>query len=171
MEILLVEDNCLRIKGKNSTLLVDPLMLKTKTQTDAVLLLKDSEFNSSKADGFRVLIKGPGEYEFSGMKVSSLNHVYDFFVDGLSMVLGKSSDLEKIKGEIKEYDIVIILMDTKFDPSIITNLEPKVVILYGLDDKLKANSGLDNSLKPVSKYIVKKESLPAELEKILLVYS
>ncbi|MFH1833283.1 MAG: hypothetical protein ABH816_03955 [Candidatus Levyibacteriota bacterium] len=171
MEIQLVGENCLRIKGKNSSLLVDPSMLKTKTPSDAVLLLKDCEFDSSKVEGSRILINGAGEYEFSGVKVSSLNHTYDLFVDGISLILGKSSELEKIKAETKGYDIAIIHVDQKFDPSILTNIEPKVAIFYGEENKLKADSGLDSSLKSVSKYVVKKESLPAELEKVLLASS
>lgn len=171
MEISLLSQDCIKIKGKSSSVVIDPSTLRTKTPTDAVLMLKDSEFNTPKVENFRVLIKGPGEYEFSGMRVQVVDHIYDFFVDGIKIILGRTSELERIKGEMKEHDIALLHADSSFDQSLITTIEPRIAIFYGGNAKSALKSCLGPTraaVKPVSKFLTKKESLPEEMEMVLL---
>lgn len=180
MEILLLSPNCLRIKGKNSSVIVDPITLRTKTPADAVIFLNENEKQDvSKVEDYRVILSGPGEYEFSGVKVLALgekNTVYSLNIDGMDILLGNVEGIEKYKDKLKEHSIVIFYINSKFDGSLITALEPKVVVYYG-EQAMEAVSLLgkdnegENAIKPVLKYVTKLESLPEKMETVFLASS
>lgn len=173
MEITLLSPNCIKIKGKNSSAIVDPVTLRTKTPSDAVILLKkDEKYDASKIEGARVVLEGPGEYEFSGVKVVAMgekNTVYSMNVDGIEALVGNIEGIEKYKEKLKEHSIIIFFADSKFNDSLITALEPKVAIFYGENAQEAVDSlGKAETVKPVSKYSIKPENLPEEMETVLL---
>lgn len=180
MEIAILSPNCLKIKGKNSAIIIDPETLKAKNPADAVILLKeDEEFDASKIEGSRLLIKGPGEYEFAGVKVTSLkvgdDLICEIHIDGLDILMGKTEGVEKIKDKLKESQISILYVNEKFDPALITAIEPRIAVFYG-ENANEAVKGLGKSsaeeagetVKPVSKFAIKLENLPEEMEIVLL---
>lgn len=175
MDITVVQKNIIKIKGKHSSLIVggvDNEPLKTKTQGDAMLFLKkDTNFEDSKIEGCRLIIKGPGEYEISGVKISVIlaeeNLVYDLEIDGLNIFLGTINGVKKIKDKLKEEKVAILYADSESDSSIITALTPRIAIFYGekAADMIKT---LGKAANPVSKYSTTLEKLPGEMEVVHL---
>ncbi|MCL5432934.1 MAG: hypothetical protein M1524_02350 [Patescibacteria group bacterium] len=174
MEIALITKNALKIKGKHASLAVDPgIDLRTKTVVDAVLLSdKLLENNFSKIEGHRVIISGPGSYEAGKIKISGLgsgaNVVYSVRVDGVEILLSKASGIKKIQGTERDYDIVVLNVDTLIEESLITSLSPKAVVLYGEKSEEMLKSLGKNPSEKVNKYQTTLEKLPKEMEIILL---
>lgn len=172
MEISILSPGCIKIKGKRSSFIVDPQSLKTKNNADAVIFLKGKEdFNPAKVEEYRVIVRGGGEYEVAGVKISAsrVNQdlAYEIQADGLKILLAKTSSVEKVKEKMSGYDVVILNADSVVDQSFITALEPKSVIFYGENSQATAGA-LSKEIKPVSKFTIVAEKLPAEMETILL---
>lgn len=176
MDIALVQKNIIRIKGKRCALLVGGVLeneqLKIKTAVDAVLSLrKDLDLDTSKVEGCRLIIIGPGEYEISGVKISAISVeedlVYDIEIDGLDMFLGTINGVRKIKDKLKEEKVAILYADSESDSSIITALTPRIAIFYGekAADSIKT---LGKTVSPISKYSTTLEKLPGEMEVVHL---
>ena len=96
MEIALLYKNCLRIKGKRATFVVDPDKASDANAVIVMMQLRESLNIASDA----VVIDGPGEYEIAGVKMSATldrdaGIVYALVIDGVEIILGKISSLEK----------------------------------------------------------------------------
>ncbi len=181
MEIMTLAKDSIRIKGKNGSLVVDPFSLRTKTEGDAIVLLTPSgQVEQSKIQGFRVLIKGPGDYEVSGIKITGFQNgnqlAYGMTVDNIRIFLAAANGVEAMKEKMNEHAIVVLYSTSLIDQSFIATLESNVTVLYGENAKSIAASFHKNAsegentqtIKPVSKYAVTAEKLPKEMEVILL---
>jgi hypothetical protein len=185
MEIVKLTGNALRIKGKKSTFLIDVTDLK-KTEANAYLFLKE---DVSKAGYSRetLLISGPGDYEISGAKVSALRigkaMFYMLNIDGVKMLLTSASSVSLGKEKLDEQHVVLLDADTVIDQSAITNLSPVLAICYGekatelaaslgkglgKKDADEEGASKDADVKPVDKFSVTADKLPAELQVVLL---
>lgn len=173
MEISYISPNCIKIKGKHSSLIIDPSSdLRSKVGADAIVLLCNfNDFNPNKIEDYRVLIKGEGEYEIAGIKISAArvdnNLIYNCQIDGINLLLAKTSTLEGIVDKLKEYEITVLNAESEINESLITSLEPKVALFYGEKAK-EALKILGKEIKPVSKYVTTREKLPEETEVVLL---
>lgn len=133
MDINWLGHSCFKIKGKNSTLIIDPYNpeatgLKLPKDLSADLLLVTHQHPDhnfvSVIEGSPLIISGPGEYEKSGVSVVGIstfhdtelgatrgtNTVYQIVVDNINIVhLG---DLGHVltEGQLGEIDPVDILM-------------------------------------------------------------
>lgn len=174
MEIYLISENSIRIKTKRAAIVVDPTSsLRVKISAEIIALLnKTLEYSTSKIEGMRLLIRGAGEYEVEGVKISSFGFEqelsYKFQADNLEILLSKASSLKKLQEVIKESQILILNADCVVDESSVVELSPNVVILYGEKavDLIK-NLG-EKSISPSNKYQVTREKLPEEMQVILL---
>ena len=176
MEITYFPKNCIKIKGKHSALVVDPIK-SVKTSAPAVVLLntvKDtaSLLSSELEKESRVVIVGPGEYEVSGLKITGSRYegdetVYTVLIDNIEILLTKGSVLEKVHTKVKEHQIVICNANTMVSGSSILAVSPKLVILYGEKAKEVA-SQMGKTLKPVNKLSVTGDKIPLEVEVVLL---
>lgn len=174
MEIALIAQNCLKIKSKKSALVVDANpSLKTKTPADCLVLLnKEGEYSTAKLEGVRLLIKGTGEYEIEGVKISAFssnsNVSYLIRADNLETILAKSSELKKIQEIVKECQVVILRADTIIEGALIINLSPSVVILYG--EKANEVAGLldGKNANKTDKVQIAYDKLPEEMQITLL---
>ena len=55
MDIAILTGDALRVKGKNSTLVLNPITATTKTEADGVILLdKFLNFSDAKIEGSRI---------------------------------------------------------------------------------------------------------------------
>ena len=137
----------------------------------------------SRVDDYRIVINGPGEYEINGVKVSCAKgdkgFIYGFTSDGISLILGKSSEISEISakggsasGRKEEIDtacqIAILNVDDGFSSSFITNLEPKIAVLYGDKKENAANLLGKGTLPATKKFTVTKDKLPEEMEVVVL---
>lgn len=172
MDIQLLNKDSLKIKSKKTTLVVDPKSSLQKIDADAVLII-DKTSDATRVNGSRILIDGVGEYEISGLKVSGIkldkDIMYGLSSDNVDAIVAKASSLEKIPADkIGEYKIAIINVDSDLDQSVVTAMEPRVVVLYGE----KAREGakvLGKESAPVSaKITITDEKLPEEMDVMLL---
>lgn len=172
MEIALVAENVLRIKTKQSTLVIDPsTLLRVKTAADAVIGFAAEGLSLAKIEGHRVVIREAGEYEIGGMKISGIridkNLVFELRADGLTMLLAKAANIEAIKDKADHCHILVLYADKICDASGITALEPDAVVVYG-EKAADVAKALGKEGKTVEKYTVAADKLPAEMEVVVL---
>lgn len=171
MEVALLEKTSLKIKSKNANFVVDPFSQLPKTSTDAVIVL-EGEADLSKVTDYRVVIKSSGEYEVGGIKISGINLenavVYDLTIDNMSVLLAKTSSMAKVSDKIREYEVAIFNVDSEINQTVVTALEPRVVILYG-EKALEAAKTLGKEEAGASqKYAVTQDKLPEEMQVVVL---
>lgn len=170
MEITSLHKQSIRIKGKQATFVMDPQVNGTKTVTDGILLLTTDEVLGTTVSGQRLVMSGPGDYELGGVKVSGTGYkghlFYVLHVDGVEVFVTTASTLEKpLEG--REYDVVICNANAPLNPSSITALSPKVVLLYG-EQAQEALKALGKEGSATSKYQTTADKLPEEMEVVLL---
>lgn len=180
MEISVVPNDSIRIKGKKSSLLIDPSMLTTKTETDAVLFFnQNSNLDLKKVSGQRVLIAGPGDYEVGGIKISGVsqnkNIFYTLNVDGLSVLLATTEMIDRLKDTIDGHTVCLLYANMPVDRSSVGTLSSRVVVMYGekvlecMQIFSKSQSSQEAlSYKKISKLSISPEKLPGEMEIMFL---
>lgn len=172
MDIQIFDTDSLRLKIKKTALAVDPKEKVAKFDAEVILVM-DKSFDASRVNEARVIIEGPGEYEVSGLKISGLksdgNTMYGLSSESVGILLAKASSLEKISAEkLGDYQIVIINTDSDLNQTLITAMEPSVVILYGEKKKEGAKLLGKESASTSSKISISEDKLPEELEIMLL---
>lgn len=172
MEIAVLWENSVKIKGKQGVLAVNPFGLRAKTTADAIVLFDKANGNDfSKIEGSRVLIEGPGEYEVLGIKISGFpadgGTAYSMNIDGVLLLLAKTQAVEKLKEKVDGHQVVCLLTDQPFDQGAITAASPQVVVFFG-EKRADMAKTLGKGIKTAAKYTTTPEKLPAEMEVILL---
>lgn len=194
MDISILDTNYIKVRGKHFSFVVDPTSEKLKspstslpsttlragragkTAADAVILLKeDGASNFKNVEGYRIIIRGQGEYEINGAMVSSRETdggvVYKLIVDNTNIVLGRSSEVTKILDKIESCQILILNADSDINQSIIGPLECSVVVLYG-EKRMDAAKNLDKEkISPVQKFSLTKEKLADGMEMEVVILS
>lgn len=173
IEITLLDKNSLspiKIRGKKTALVVNPTV---KTSADAVLLLGAEEsFSPEKVENQRLVIEGPGEYEISGVKITSFGRgrdlAYEILLDGVDIFLGTSKTIEKVHDAKRECEVLILRADSVVDQSFITALSPKIIVFCGEQAQASAKIFGKNEVLPTQKIQIKSEKLPEEMEVIVL---
>lgn len=172
MEVALLDKTSLRIKSKHTNFIVDPFEKLSKTPTDAVLILSGDNVNLSKVTDYRVVIKSPGEYEVGGIKISAIDMdgsiVYGLIVDNVNIILAKTSSITKVSEKLKEYQIAIFNVDSEINQTVVTALEPRVVILYGEKTIDAAKALGKEDAQVLQKFNVAEDKLPVEMQVIVL---
>jgi hypothetical protein len=166
MEIALLPKNAVKLRGKQATMVVDPVDAATPYQ--AALFL----YGEGRPAGDSVVISGPGEYEIGGIKVSGLKstegYSYSLTIDDLDVLVGSLQAISKLQHKLKEHHLVLLLSEQEGDASFATGLATNAILLYGE----KANDVLSkfakDTINTMSKYQVTKEKLPPEMQTILL---
>lgn len=172
MDITILSKDSLKIKIKKTTVIIDPNKETPKTDADAILALSEN-VDKERINEYRVLINGAGEYEVSGLKISAFlattDLIFSFNLETCEAILAKASSLSKISTDkIKDYSVVVVNADSDINQSIITSMEPRIIIVYGE----KANEavktlGKENLVKS-SKVSINEDKLPEETEIYLL---
>lgn len=173
MDIVLLDQKAIRIKGKNSAIVIDPNTSTQKVEVSAIIMLEDSaDFSDKKIEGSRITVKGPGEYEIGGAKISGIKVgeklVVRIDIDGVKVLVGSGASIEKISDKIDASDVVVINSDSEFNNSFIMSLEPKVVLLYGQRKEETAKTLGSETAEKVSKFSTTLEKLPSELQILIL---
>lgn len=168
MEIALLKNDSLRIKGKNAVLIVDS---QEKADCNASLTLT-REANRKEISDSTVIISGPGEYETGGVKITATQNesglIYNISVDSVSLLLGEITTLEKLQQKLKEANILIVNCNNEMDASFVTGLVTNVIIFYGEKKTEIANEFGRENVKHLPKYVNTADKLPAEVETIIL---
>ncbi len=174
MDISIIGENSIRLKGKLATFIVDPSSDMPKTSADAIILLNNiSSIDTSRVVDSRITIAGSGEYEIGGTKISAVSApngiLYKFFIDNISIILGRTAEF-KAEG-FSACQVRVINADSEFNESFVTALEPKITVLYGSRKQEAAKTLGAENVSPISKITVTKDKLPEKMEIIVLVSS
>lgn len=167
MDIALLSKNTLKIKGKKAVLVVDA---DGPVEANVLLTLNNASINS-KAELNQLVIQGQGEYEVGGTKISvyenAADYLYDISIDGLKVIVTEGPILQKMKDKIAERDIVVVHASSEINPAAVTQLAPRVVVLYGEQAIATAKALGKENPDSVKKYQSTKE-LPTEMEVVVL---
>jgi hypothetical protein len=178
MEIALLAENSLRVKGKHAFFLVDPPHNarvsrgeQEKSAYNAVIALTEPS-GKLYIHPDTIVIDGPGEYEIGGVKMSAdrteEDLVYNLNIDGVEVLLGKLSSLDKMQHKLKEQHIVVVYVDSMTNASFTTSLASNVVIFYGDRAKELVQSFGKANIATLPKYSVTHDKLPQEVETVIL---
>lgn len=170
MEIALLHKDCLRIKGKHATFVVDPTK-SDKSAYNATIVLAESRESLYIAPDV-VVIEGPGEYEVAGVKMSAVRDgeavIYSMVVDGVEVVMGAISSFEKMKNKFKEQSVVVAYADAAINASFVPSIATNVIIFYGDQAQALASSLGKADVVPMAKYLATHDKLPQQLETVVL---
>ena len=174
MEIALLEDNAIRLKGKQGSVVFEPKK-KTKTTADAIIYFaKDPkvDISSDLSSSSRVTISGPGEYEVSGIKISGKDYqgelLYIVNLDYIDIMVATSSAIEKANGKQKEAQVVICDCNSEVNSASILTLSPRITVLYGVLSDTTLKSLGKEPIAKVAKFNTAADKFPAEMEVVLL---
>jgi hypothetical protein len=172
MDFQILGEETLKLKCKKVNLAVDPREKIAKMDAEAILLT-DKLSDVSRVNEYRVVIDGPGEYELSGLKVSGLKSeegmIYTLVSDNADVLIARSSAINKISTDkLGDYKIVVINVDVEINQTVITAMEPSVVVLYGELKKEGAKKLGSEVATVTSKISIVEDKLPEELEVMLL---
>lgn len=172
MDVMILGENSLRIKGRNASIVINPDTKTGKTEAEGIVVLEEyPDFSDAKIEGSRITIKGPGEYEVSGIKISGIevDHklVVNLDVDNIKLLIGSGQSIEKIHDKVEGANVAVINADTNFNYSILSSIEPSILAVYGKNkEEVKKSLGKDS--ETVSKFSTTLEKLPTELQFLIL---
>ncbi|OGH14783.1 MAG: hypothetical protein A3H50_03010 [Candidatus Levybacteria bacterium RIFCSPLOWO2_02_FULL_37_10] len=172
VDVTILDKQSLRIRGKNSSFVIDPGVEISKVAADAVLLLKDSKNDQGilRVTDYRVIIKGAGEYEVAGVRIlvtkSDENFLYSLNVDNVGVLTARTSGLSKTQ-EAGDYNILILNVDCEFKETMVTGFSPSAVLLYG-EKSEGALKMLGKKASKSQKFSMSADKLPAEMQVIIL---
>lgn len=172
VDVSVLSKDSIKIKGKNSSFVIDPMAQIQKVSADAVVFLKDMEERPAieRVTDYRVIIKGVGEYEVAGTRIlgtkSDGNFLYSLSVDGISILLARTCGLAKTQ-EAGDYNILILNVDCDFKDTMVTSFSPSAVILYG-EKAADAVGMLGEKASKSQKFSVASDKLPLEMEVVIL---
>ena len=179
MEIALLSSDSIRIKGKTSSIVINPENKSVALQA-AILIGDQQGKNFITSEG--IVIDGPGEYEVGGIKISgtrgkdnrlelseaSQEVVYSMIVDGVSIAVGTLSALAATQQKIKEHNIVLVMSLIELDASFITSIAISAAVFYGPEGAKVVSSFAKEGVREMPKYSTSFDKLPQEMETILL---
>ena len=173
MEVAIIGEKTLRIKSKNSTVIIDPAKNINKIQADATIYTSlNGSLTGAKIEGSRIDIKGPGEYEIGGIKVEGIKVDGDLAVvlevEGVKLLIGSGKEVKEIHDKIGAFHVAVINADSDFEYSSLTSLEPNILIVYGnkREDVKKFLGKTD--IGKASKFSITIDKLPQEMQMVLL---
>ncbi len=170
MEISLLSPQSIRIKGKQGAFVINPS--GKVTNVSALISFDGIQIDKTKVEDGTVILKGPGEYEVAGIKISGIRNgaetVYSLNVDKVDVLLARGKAIEKDHTKLREHNIVVLFNDTITDSSFITALAPNVVIFYGPNAEDSIKQLAKESYRTETKYQITLDKLPQEMEEILL---
>lgn len=171
MEISLVASNSLKIRSKQSLIMVNNVGKGVVCQG---VILFGKDMHSANLPENIPVISGPGEYEIGGIKITGIPEVqtiYSMHIDGIDVLLTTTSALEKMHSKLKEHHIIILHEDDSLSSSSVMTLSPKVLLVYGEGSEQTVKTLSKEDVKRLSKYSTALEKLPQELEVVLLAPS
>ena len=168
MDISILNDESLKVRGKSGSFVIDPSNLMPKISADGILFQNpDLKTGLSRVLDHRIVVVGPGDYEVSGIKVVAIkgkeNLLYRLSVDGVVVLLAKASEITN-DDKINTCDILLLNVDSNFTESLIATVDPKVAILYGIGMMGALKLLGKETLAPVKKFASAKDKLPDEME-------
>ena len=176
MEITVVSDNVLKLRFKQTSILVtltsaDLSNMKKAVEGDAVVILSEATSSTfPKVSTSRLVIYGAGEYEIGGIKISGvpIKNKLAFFIGGDKIDLFVSPSPNEAFDKKKEAAVALFYTTTPVSESLVTDLAPSYLVLYGEKASETAKEFGKEGASNLSKLTVAKEKLPEEMEVVVL---
>ncbi|TAK88966.1 hypothetical protein EPO04_02555 [Patescibacteria group bacterium] len=186
MEVTFIGMNCVKVVGKQVTVLCDPSPTgqpggDVKGVVDTTLLTRAAE-KSVKTAGR--LFDGPGEYEIKGSMITAVatadeSTLYAVSVDGIRVGLLGSVTAELTNGQIEALGGIDVLVfslkggEAELSPAtatkIVSQLEPNYVVPINYDGVLEAFlKEVGSSPEPQPKLKLTSKDLPLETTVVVL---
>lgn len=172
VDVYLLSKISIKIKGKNSSFLIDPTAQIEKVSADAIVFLKDIEDNQAieRVTDYRVIIKGAGEYEVAGTRIlgikSNGNFLYSFNIDNISVLVARTCGLSQNQ-ETGDYNVLILNVDCDFKDTMVAGFSPQTIILFG-EKAQEALKMLGGSASKSQKFSIAADKLSLEMQVVLL---
>ena len=183
MEIKILKNQTLSLKGKKETVLVNSTEAQKKDNSRIWIYLSEAEKNY-EWNNDKVIIKGPGEYEIGGVEVVGVNGgdgniVYKVEIDGIVIgLLGKIKEelSDKKQERIAGVDVLMADIGGTLEYKAIAAYAKKwganYLIPFGYEDKKALDKFLDQAdqegLESVESLKVEVENLPDGMEVMVL---
>ena len=167
MDIGLISGQTISIKTKYATFVVDESTASSKTEADAAIFLKEGGDIKTQA---RVVIDGPGDYEIGGVKITATaagkGLSYLIKSGNLDVLLANVATLTSMKDKIPQVKVVILNVDSDMDPALISEADPRVLVVYGEGAPLEKIAQGKEKIKKIS---IKQDKLPTDtMETVVL---
>ena len=172
VDVSILSKDSIKIKGKNSSFVIDPNAQIQKISADAVILLKsaDEKSQAQRVTDYRVVVGGEGEYEVAGTRIlgvrSDGNFLYSLNIDNMSVLLARTCGLSKTQ-ETGDYNILILNVDCDFKDTMVTGFSPSIIMLFG-ERAQEALKMLGEKASKSQKFSVSADKLPTEMQVVLL---
>jgi len=170
MEIAKISDLGIKIKSKTALLGINPTEMKSPFDA-ALFLQRSTGAADSSIEGETIIIKGPGEYEIKGVKITGVGKGEDLGyvarIEGISVFVVKASSLTKSKELMEDCQILVLAADTPIEESLVAASGAQAVVVLGEHAQAVAKV-LGKEVVPVAKYVVTKDKLPTETEVTIL---
>lgn len=155
MEISLVGSDSVKIKGKNASVVFDPI-----GKVDAEIIIATKPLDAlmiDKVEGVRLVISGPGDYEAGGISVSGKSqkgHAFYTLTENMKIAFVDSA-VANLLPDDEDFDAVIVHVTDAFSDEVLNPISAKTIVLYG--DLALATVKSENSEK-IAKINLKKSS-------------
>jgi ABC-type Fe3+-hydroxamate transport system substrate-binding protein len=163
---LAIIDKSLRIKTKAATIVVNPLE-KSKIEADAALFSQ----KDAKAEGARLNVTGPGEYEVAGVKISASllgsSIFYQIEADSLKVGIGRMSEIASNQDKVPSSQIIVVDADSSLNVESIISTEPLVIIAYG-QHAPETEKLAGQNVQKLNKFSITFEKLPQETQTVVI---
>lgn len=131
MEISKIADSSIKIKGKNASVVIDPV---GKVEAQIVIATKpEDSLALDKVEGVRLVISGPGEYEAGGVSVTGKKvtggMTYQIFES--NKIMFATSDSVGGVPDDEEFDCLVIEVTSAFKEDSLGSINRKCTVLYG----------------------------------------
>lgn len=117
MEIKLLNDYTVFLKGKKECVLINPSekeLIDNKNDC-RILMFTSGEFANADLDNEKIIIRGAGEYEIGGVEINGINGedgntVYRIVIDGFTLVIIGKIQHELTSKRVEKIDSTDILL-------------------------------------------------------------
>jgi L-ascorbate metabolism protein UlaG (beta-lactamase superfamily) len=185
MEIKILENNTIYLKGKKECVLINPSkeLREDSKYPSRIFLFTAEKYDGMGFTGEKILIRAPGEYEVGGVEINGYNSgndntLYVIHIDGIKLVfLGDLEEAltDKRIEKIDSTDVLIapVLINNSSSGKLVLDWAKKwgvnylIPVGYG-DDKSSLDKFLDQAdqegLEAIESLKVDKDDLPDGLE-------
>lgn len=131
MEVLKVTGSSVKLKGKNASIIIDPV-----GKSDAEIVIATQSLDSlalDKVDGKRLVIAGPGEYEVGGISVTGIQTkggvIYQI-LDHTKVMFAPSSAIAFVPDD-EDFDCLLIKVAGDLPKDSLGPINTKCTVLFG----------------------------------------
>lgn len=141
MEISRLQDSSIKIKTKTVAIVVEP----TGEGDGEVVILTDDPSKYFQKEQEKLIVRGPGDYEVSGVTISGERKgedvIYKVSDGNFTVIVAQFSAVNKVEIENDENISAVVLgLNSKFDEGKVASLTSSLILLYGKEENAPASA-------------------------------